>query len=64
MGRRVGERSDELEGKKQSACADEDEEDADEAHHGFCGKNLAELGSEGCGDYAPKNQAGDDGKIF
>ena len=44
--------------------ADDDEEDAHQAHHGFGGQDFADLGGEGRGDDAPENEAGDDGQIF
>ena len=61
MGSGLGGRSDELEGYKQSACADEDEEDADEAHHGFCGKDFTKFSGKGGGDDSTEDQAGNEG---
>lgn len=44
--------------------ADDDEEKANEAHHGFSWENFAKFGGEGCGDDAAEDEASDEGKIF
>ena len=56
--------SDYFQSEKEGAGTDEDEEDSDQAHHGFCGQDLTELCGEGSGDHASQDQAGYDGKIF
>ena len=50
--------------EQEGAGADEDEDDAHDPHEDFGGEDLAELGGEGGGNDAPKDEAGDDLEVL